>query len=196
VVVDDSIFAGLYVGTPGGKDAMTLSPHMLVRGDYPGRVSAIGAGSYSLYNLTHTFFASADALADEIAAMCDGTITNEILMQIGTVDWATPAWWASVAAFRAALASLLTKIRARTSAYVWLQTVGIRTDAPSSVGSSTLAQWRTAQAGALTDSGIANASAIDGSTLYAGGDLYADGVHLTTAGAANYKAALKAAIGY
>lgn len=189
VTINDSIFVGFYASVP-----VTQGPHMLIRAAYPGRVTGLGAGSYSLNGLSSVKYAGITALATQVASLCNGSITNEILIQIGTVDFTGNVY--NAANYRIALTSFLTALRARTSAYIWLQTIGLRTDVAANTFGDTIAEWRAAQAGAVTDSGISDATVIDGSTMYASGDLHADGVHLVTAGAANYATALITAMGF
>lgn len=192
VGVGDSIFTGQAATTP-----QTGGCAMLTRGTYPGRFTGMCAGYYSLSWLSSTRYATIAALGAAIASLCDGTTTNEVLIQVGTNDFSIGgvSLWANVAAFRSALASLLTNIRAGTAAKIWVQTLGTRTDVVNNNHGESLAQWRTAQTGAITDSGISNVQSIDGTTLYtlAGS---ADGLHPSDAQQTAYAANLKTAMGF
>jgi lysophospholipase L1-like esterase len=192
VAIGDSIFTGQAATTP-----QTGGCAMLTRANYPGRVTCVAAGYYSLARLSDTRYASIAALAAAVVSLCDGSTTNEVLIQVGTNDFAIggASLWANVAAFRSALATLLAAIRAGTSAKIWLQTLGLRTDVATNDHSETPAQWRTAQLGALADAGVSNAASIDGTTLYtlAGS---ADGLHPSDAQQTAYGANLQTAMGF
>jgi hypothetical protein len=192
VICGDSIISGF-----NSTDPHTQGCAMLVRGDYPGRVTcAYSGGNQSFHSiLVNTFGNNTSALAAALATVADGSTTNEILIQLGVTDFGSTQW-TSVATFQTEVQALFTALRAaHATATIWWQTIGTTTLGPNG-NAETAAQYRTAVVDALTASGISNAFTIDGTTLYTGAALAGDGVHLTTAGQATYKANLKTALGY
>lgn len=188
VVVADSILSGYFP-----TNVVSQAPIVRVCATYPGRVSAFACGGYSLYWLKQKY-GSVAALGAAIAAACTASGTREVLIQVVTNDFSNTTGWANVAAWQTDFASLLTAIRAGTDAYVWIATMGPRTDIVNNGHGETQAAWQTAQSAALAASGIANASVI--AALYGAGDLYSDGLHLTTSGTANAAAAIKTEMGF
>jgi lysophospholipase L1-like esterase len=191
VVYGDSI-------SVGGNATLDLTEAWaaLVRTDYPGRVTVEGWGGRSLYEDYAQGGSSVTALATKLAALCDGTSSNTIWIAIGTNDYGLDAQ--SAANFQTRYAALLTALRALTSATIYCQTpiarVAPASEAANGLG-DTLGAYRTAITNAVAAAAISNCTAVDGSAFVSGAN-YDDGIHPNTTGHAEYKAAVKTALGY
>lgn len=163
----------------------------LVRQDYPGRVTSDGSGGVSM--ATEVFFAgSADLVAARLASEMDGTVSNTIVLAIGTNDYGLNEQ--SPTAFGIQYAGVIDGIHSRNpGALVYAVTMIVRVDEGANALGFTLAQYRSAISG-LT-SGRGWLSVLDGTTFLTLADL-ADGLHPNVTGHIKYKAAIKTALGY
>ena len=192
-LINDSIMCGYFVTQP-----QTQSEHMLLRAAWPGRTAAIGAGGYSLWNLYGNVasrkFASRAAFVSAVATMMDGSISNTLLLQIGTNDYGQDGQQWTLATYTTEVSTLWSALRAAMpSCTFFYQTICDRTDSSPNIHGYTIAQWRTAQTDGLTASGV-SATVIAGATLT--GALSPDGVHKTTAGAAADATTIRTAMGF
>jgi len=190
VVYGDSIASG-GTATIGVRDAWPL----LVRGDYSGGVLVESWGYRSLYDDANTAGLRA-AFVAQLVALCDGTSSNTLWLAIGTNDYGLSKWTA--AAFGVAYAALLDDLHTALPALtIYCQTPLTRGTETANGSGSTLPEYRAEIATAVSTRG-AYCTLVDGTTLttYPGTDYDADTIHLTTAGHASYKAAVKAVLGY
>ena len=167
---------------------------MLTRDAYPGRTTEMTAGIYSLKTLSTIRYPSVTAMANALIALADGTVTNELLIQIGTNDFGL-SQWALVSDYQTALTQLLTLV-APYFTHVFVQTLGPRTDISTNGLGQTFAQFVTAQTNAVASVGRVNVTIISGASMYSTGDLAGDGLHLTTSGQSTFFTNRRAAIGY
>jgi len=186
VAVGDSIFTG-----QAATQYQASGCAILTRNTYPGQVTYLSAGVYSLFELSTQKYANVTTLANAINALADGTGTNELLLQVSTNDFGL-SQWSSVANFQTAYQNLLTLVGPSFSK-VWIQTAGQRTDIPSNSFGQLISQYRTAVSGAAVATGIG--TVIDGTTLYTltGSS---DNLHPAASEQINYAANLKTAMGF
>jgi len=198
--VVDSIGSGFYV-TTFLSDAQTI----LVRKDFPttgtGIVWCHGAGTESLANIV----AQPGGIAATVAAIkasCVGTVSNSILIALGTNDYG--AVTQTLATFQANYTAFLNALEAAgiTGLAIYclspIQRIAPATEAANGSG-WTLPQGRAAIAAAILASNVPlDATYLEGAAgaWVSALDMYTDGIHLTTAGDAAWKASEKTALGY
>jgi len=198
VVYGDSIASN---GLPTLPQTQTWSA--LMRTDYPGRVTIDAWSGRSLHSDYVLGGDSIATLAAALAARCDGTVFNELLLVIGANDYHLAPW--NAAAFQAQYQALLTAFRALSSAKVWAITPIYQAVEGVNAAGSDMPAYRTAIANAVAAAAIANCTLIDGTNVangwfsmadVTGGIYYADGIHPNTTGHVKEKGAVKTSIGY
>ena len=174
----------------------------LLRADYPtsgtGGVTAHVAGSDSIGNVASTT-SLVNATAASIAAELDGTVSNVLWIQLGTNDYgASPI---TVANFQTYYGQLLDAIHALVpGASIYCQSP-IQRISPSSEAANglgyTLPNYRTAIS-TVVSTRTSFCTYVEGAAgaIVSNANMYTDGIHLTTAGDAQYKAFIKTTLGY
>lgn len=179
----DSITVGGNATTPAAQGYVPL-----VRAAYaPDSVAVEGWGYRALYDDCVDATARAAFVAKVVA-----WAPERLWMAIGTNDYGLNKWTA--AAFGTAYAALLDDLHAALpSATIFAQTPLLRTTETANGSGSTLGDYRTAIATAVSTR-TAYATLVDGTAIMTTASL-ADGVHPTTAGHALYASAVIAELG-
>lgn len=195
ILVGDSIMTGFFVTT-----FTQQSQAALIRVDYPtsgtGGVTAHCAGSDSINNINAT---GMDAMVASIATACNGTVSNTIWIQLGTNDYGFTI--ISAATFQTLYASFVDKIHALVPSAIIICQSPIQRIAPSSEGANsfgnTLGNYRTAISNVVT-ARPSFCTYVEGAAgaIVPNGQIYVDGLHITAAGAASYKAFIKSTLNY
>ncbi len=196
LIVHDSIGEGLLATVITQHSQITL-----LRADYPtsgtGGVTASGAGSTSMFLLAGS---GAPALAAAVAlavAELDGTVSNTLWIQLSTNDYGLSL--ATAAAFEIYYAAYVDAVHAAspgTTIYCQtaMQRIAPATEAANGVG-STLGAYRTAISNVVATRG-AFCVLVDGTAMVSNANINADGIHLTAAGCAEWKASAKTTLAY
>lgn len=189
VIVGDSISVDGQAATTQQSGGFS----MLIREDYPGRVTCVGAGGISLFDLEGVYGGRA-ALIAKIRSLADGTVTNELYWPLGTNDFGLNKWPGGIAVYQAEVVAVISGV-ASAFTNVWVQSPGPRTDIATNGLGQTFTNWVAATPAAVTAIALGNVHYQDGSGMYtlAGS---ADNLHPANAQQAAYKAAGRTAIGY
>lgn len=187
-------------GLTTGRSAYSVP--MLLRDDYPGGVTVDQSDSSSVNLFGDTAPHRAAAIAAWVAA-CDGATTNILWFALGTNDYSGNQW--SAATMQSTFAAMLDSFHAqRPTATVYLQGPITRVNEANANGSGdNLAAYRTAFSNIASGTGADGLARstwcnyVDGSgyVTYTG-NYQADNIHPTATGLAQYKAAVKTALGY
>ncbi len=197
VLLGDSILSG-FLATVISQHAQTA----LLRGDYPtsgtGGVTAFCCGSTSMF----TYASDAATLAATvalIAAELDGTVSNDLWVQLETNDYGLSLW--TPAAYQAAKIAFANAVHvASPGTRIWFQTaiqrIAPATEAANGLG-FTCGAYRTAT-GNVVAACPTFCTLVDGAAgaIVSNGNMNADGIHMTIAGCAEYKASIKTTLAY
>ena len=174
LIYGDSIAVGDAATNPTGNGwAMKVRQSL-----YPRSVAVEAHGYRSLYEDAFDATARA-AFVTKLASFSP----SEIWLAIGTNDYGLNKW--NAASFGTAYAALLDDLHtALPSAHIYCQTPIVRTNSGANGSGSTLADYRTQIANAVSTR-TAYAELVDGAAILLTSDL-SDGVHPSTAGHAKY----------
>jgi len=190
VVLFDSILQGQKAGQSqaGGAGIAWRAAYATSTGG--GRTTFLAGGTFSFYDMCFVRFASPAAFAAAVIAQADGTVGNDLLDQLSTNDFGKNQW-VLVSDYQAAKTTFYS-IVGPYFGRIWKQTAGPRTDEPTNGRGQTLAQFRAADAAAVSASGFG--VIIDGTTLYTLGDSD-DSIHPGPIGQSDYGTNLPVAAG-
>jgi lysophospholipase L1-like esterase len=183
VVVGDSLSNGGNATVPG-RDAW---PVLLQSHRANTEVTVIGWGFAGIQEFYANHGNSLDWLADLIVAQCNGTGSNKVVIPLGTNDYGLPL--CSAATFRTLVASLTTKIRARSTVpIVWIKPARRISPAVETANSfgNTLTDYRNGTDLGVADAGASSVTVADSYNWVSTGNYAADGIHFTTAGQAEF----------
>jgi hypothetical protein len=168
-----------------------------IRNDGVIEVVYVGAGFRSLYDW-YSDDPTYGSLCNEIRSVESNP--TEIYIQVGRNDLGLNRW-ASLVTYQNAYRDMLLALRAEFPlAILWVQCIGLCTDAIYTAGNGfgqTGAQYLAAQEAAFNAAGVSNATLLNSDqAFYGASELSADGIHLTTIGQnTTYYGSTKTAIG-
>lgn len=196
VLLGDSIMTGFFVNT---FPSQTIT--QLLRADYPtsGTGGVVGhvAGSDSIGNVASTT-ALVNQTVSQLVAELNGTVSNTLWIQLGTNDYGASV--IPVTNFQTYYGNLLDALHIASPNTVVICQSPIQRISPSteaSNGYGTLGAYRTA-INTVASARSSYCTYVEGAAaaIVSNANMYSDGIHLTTAGDAQYKAFIKTTLGY